>query len=73
MDIVLQGMDGVICYLDDILVSGKTKAEHLENLRKVLQKLKQHGIRVKKSKCSFMKRMGLAPLKSPIFHVISLK
>ena len=32
MDTIFQGMDGVICYLDDILVSGKTE-EHLENLK----------------------------------------
>ena len=45
----------MICYLDDILVSGRTEAKHLDNLRKVLQKLKDHGIRAKKSKCAFMK------------------
>ena len=55
MDTILQGMDSVICYLDDILVSGKSEAEHLDNLRKVLQKLKEHGIRARKSKCSFLK------------------
>lgn len=38
MDTILQGMEGVICYLDDILVSGKTEAEHLDNLHKVLQR-----------------------------------
>ena len=35
MDTILQGMDGVICYLDDIFISGKTKEEHLDNLRRV--------------------------------------
>ena len=55
MDLLLQGMDGVMCYLDDILVSGRTELEHLENLRKVLQKFQDHGIRVKKPKCAFMK------------------
>ena len=38
-----------------VLVSGKSEAEHLDNLRKVLQKLKEHGIRARKSKCSFLK------------------
>ena len=55
MDQIIQGIDGVLCYLDDILVSGKSKEEHLENLQKVLQRLKEHGLRVKKTKCSFMK------------------
>ena len=49
MDTILQGLDGVICYLDDILVTSQTEAEHLETLKKVLQKFKQHGIRVKKT------------------------
>ena len=55
MDTILQGLDGVICYLDDILVTSQTKAGHLETLKKVLQKVKQHGIRVKKNQCTFMK------------------
>lgn len=55
MHTILQGMDGIICYLDDILISGKTEAEHLDNLHKVLQKFKEHGIKAKKSKCTFMK------------------
>ena len=55
MDQILQGLDGVLCYLDDILVSGKTEGEHLENLEKVLQRLQEHGLRVKRAKCSFMK------------------
>ena len=55
MDTILQGMDGVICYLDDILISGKSEAEHLTNLKRVLQKLKEHGVRIKKDKCAFMK------------------
>ena len=52
---ILQGIEGVICYLDDILVSGRTEEEHLENLCKVLQRLQEHGIRAKKSKCAFLK------------------
>ena len=55
MDTILQGMNGVICYLDDILISGKTEEEHLDNLRRVLLKLKEHGIRAKKAKCTFLK------------------
>jgi len=54
MDQILQGMDGVICYLDDILTSGKSEAEHLENPRKVLKRLQEHGICVKRSKYAFL-------------------
>ncbi|XP_050959460.1 stonustoxin subunit beta [Labeo rohita] len=49
MDQVLSGLAGVQCYLDDILVTGKTEAEHLSNLDSTLQRLKQYGLRVKES------------------------
>ena len=55
MDTILQGLDGVICYLDDILVTSQTEAGHLDTLKKILQKFKQHGVRVKKNKYTFMK------------------
>ena len=54
MDLILQGLEGVICYLD-ILVSGQTEAEHLDNLRKVFQRLQDHGVRIKRDKCTFLK------------------
>ena len=53
MSIVLQGCKGVIYYIDDILVTGKTRAEHEENLRHVFQRLEQFGLRIKLSKCQF--------------------
>ena len=53
MDMILQGIDGVICYIDDILVTGSTDEQHLERLEKVLQRLKDYGLGVKKTKCDF--------------------
>ena len=54
MDTLLQGLPGVICYLDDILITGATAAEHVANVEEVLSRLKQHGIRVKPSKRKFL-------------------
>ena len=54
MDTVLQGLPKVICYIDDVLVTGSTVAEHLENLERVLERLQQYHLRAKKSKCSFL-------------------
>lgn len=41
-------------YIDDILVTGATKQEHLNNLEKVLDHLEQAGIQLKREKCSLM-------------------
>ena len=54
MDTLLQGVPNTICYLDDILVTGKNDDEHLRNLEEVLRRLQQNGLRVKPAKCSFM-------------------
>ena len=55
VDTILQGLQRVICYIDDIPVTGATELEHLHNLEKVLQRLQDHGIWVNKAKCSFMR------------------
>ena len=54
MDSILQGMPQVLCYIDDILITGKTDNDHLQNLSQVLTRLEQQGIRLKKEKCKFM-------------------
>lgn len=43
----------VVVYLDDLLVMGRDETEHLMNLDKVLQRLQENGLRVKKAKCDF--------------------
>lgn len=45
----------VVVYLDDLLVMGRDETEHLMNLDKVLQRLQENGLRVKKAKCDFGK------------------
>ena len=50
---VLAGLVGVQVYLDDILVTGRTDAEHLANLEKVLERLSNYGLRIKPKKCEW--------------------
>ena len=53
MDEVLHGLPNVVCYIDDILVSGWSQADHLKSLEEVLGRLLNEGISVKRSKCFF--------------------
>jgi hypothetical protein len=43
----------VVVFIDDILIYSKTEEEHEEHLRLVLQKLREHQLYVKFSKCDF--------------------
>ena len=54
MKTLLQGVDGVSVYLDDILVAGYTLDEYLNRLAEVLQRLENSGIRLNKQKCFFL-------------------
>ena len=54
METLLQGCDGTSVYIDDILVSGSTVEEHLQNLDKVLAILSTTGIKLNRDKCAFL-------------------
>jgi len=43
----------VVVFIDDILVFSKNEEEHEDHLRLVLQKLKEHQLYAKFSKCEF--------------------
>ena len=45
--------DFVIVYIDDILIFSRNEAEHEEHLRAVLQRLREHKLQAKRSKCEF--------------------
>ena len=54
MSNILEGIDGVICHVDDVLVHGKTQAEHDARLRTVLKRLQTAGVTLN-NKCEFSK------------------
>src|SRR3954469_2171405 len=56
----------VVVYLDDILVYSKNDEEHTENLRLILEKLREHKLYAKYSKCEFW-----IPQVTYLGHVIS--
>ena len=57
MRVVLNGIewDGVLAYLDDIIVYARTFDEHLRNLDLVLSRLELHGLTLRPSKCTLFK------------------
>ena len=53
MSDILQGLEGVVCLIDDILVYGKTQEEYDKHLTVVLQKVAAAGITLNPAKCEF--------------------
>jgi transposase InsO family protein len=45
----------VLCFLDDILIFSRTREEHLQHIRRVLQRLREKKLYGKLSKCEFMR------------------
>ena len=53
MDIVLQNLENVINYIDDILCHAKSHDEGIRALRKIFLRLRQYGLKVNPRKCEF--------------------
>jgi len=53
MDQVLAGLPFAFCYIDDILIASPDHASHQQDLRQVLDRLRQSGLVLNIEKCSF--------------------
>lgn len=55
MEQILAGIEGVLIYLDDILIFAKDREEHDKRLAAVMRVLNTHSVKLNKEKCSFAK------------------
>lgn len=62
----LEGMEGVVNVMDDILVWGEDKDSHDSRLRKLLEKPRRINLKLNKDKC----KIGLSEI-SYMGHVLS--
>ena len=53
MSDLLNGLEGIVCMMDDVLVHGRTTEEHDEHLERVLQRLQEAGLTLNQQKCQF--------------------
>ncbi len=48
---ILKGLEGVQCYLDDVIVHGASEAIHNANLKAVLHRISEAGLKLNPDKC----------------------
>ena len=51
MERLLRNTEGCLCFLDDILICGRTKKDHDERLKAIFRILEEAGLRLKEEKC----------------------
>lgn len=70
-------------HIDDIIIGGSTSEKHIQNVTKVLQRLREYSFHIKFEKCSFfakevkylgniMSALGLRPDPSKINVIMTL-
>ena len=65
---VLQGLDCVFGFVDDLFIASENEEAHCQDVDKVLERLEQYGLRCSPSKCEF----GKAEMDFLGFHIDSL-
>ena len=45
-----------LIYLDDVIIFSQTEEEHLTQLRAVFERFREHGLKLKPSKCHFLQK-----------------
>ena len=53
MDIMQNGLDFSVAYLDDILMNSKSVVEHKDDVHKVFAKIQDYGFKIEVTECDF--------------------
>ena len=53
MSAILEGIDGVLCQMDDILIFEAMQSQHDERIREVLGRLQKENVTLNSKKCQF--------------------
>ena len=56
MNDILDGLPGVLCLIDDVIIFAQTQEEHDQRLRAVLQRLEKAHMTLNEEKCVFGQR-----------------
>ncbi len=56
MDHVMEGLAGVLTYIDDVLVNSPTIEEHLHDLKEAFKRLRQFGLKLNSKKCHILQK-----------------
>lgn len=62
---VLDGLDFLFCYIDDVIIASDNEVQHKEHLRLLFERLNRYGLTIKLAKCNF----GVAELDFVGFRV----
>lgn len=84
MDRLLQFLEGVHCFFDDIIIQGRAYDETLERLQEVFKRLKDKNLRLNRDKCKFFQESitylghkidfnGLHKIKEKVEAVVNTK
>ena len=53
MEKCLDGVEGALCMIDDVLIHAKDEVTHWKRVREVLKRLQEAGVTLRRKKCEF--------------------
>ena len=81
---ILQDLEGVMAYQDDVIIFGKTEEEHNKCLEKVMRRVSEAGLKLNMKKCEMKKKSlkflghiisseGIKPDEEKVKAIVALK